>query len=210
MKLMTISEVTKTFAISTRMLRYYDEIGLLPSIRKAEYAYRVYDEPAVRRLRQIITLRKLRIPIKKIMLILDNNESAKIVELFQESIEELDAEIEALQTIRDILRIFILRLNLSADTRIDHNMLDDKELMGVVQLLSLSKKHLGEEHSMDDLNKANETLTILKNVRILYLPPCTVATSHFFGENPEDCIFSQHPGSESWSIRAANLGVSGQ
>ena len=24
------------------------------------------------------------------------------------------------------------------------------------------------------------------------------------------CIFSQHPGSESWSIRAANLGVSGQ
>ncbi|MGE5633397.1 MAG: MerR family transcriptional regulator [Caulobacteraceae bacterium] len=44
MKLMTISEVTKTFNVTTRMLRYYDEIGLLPSTRKQNYAYRVYDE----------------------------------------------------------------------------------------------------------------------------------------------------------------------
>jgi len=38
---------------------------------------------------------------------------------------------------------------------------------------------------MDDLNKANETLSVIKNARIIYLPPCTVASSHYFGENPE-------------------------
>ncbi len=66
MKLMTISEVTKTFNVTTRMLRYYDEIGLLPSTRKQDYAYRVYDESALRRLQQIIALRELRIPLKKL------------------------------------------------------------------------------------------------------------------------------------------------
>lgn len=186
MKLMTISEVTKTFSISTRMLRYYDEIGLLPSIRKDDYAYRVYDEPAIKRLQQIITLRKLRIPLKKIASIFDNTEQAKVVEVFQESLEELDDEVAALQTIRDILRIFVLRLNLAAQTQLHLDILDDDELTRVVQLLSLSKMKLKEEHSMEDLNKASETLSTLKNVRILYLPPCTVAASHYFGENPED------------------------
>lgn len=186
MKLMTIGEVTKTFSISTRTLRYYDEIGLLPSIRRDDYAYRVYDEPAVRRLRQIITLRKLRIPLKKIGLILNHTGQANVVELFQESIDELDDEIVALQTIRDILRIFVLRLNASAHTRVNLNMLDDEELMSAVRQLSLSKNHFKEECSMEDLNKANERLSALKNVRILYLPPCAVAASHYFGENPED------------------------
>ena len=39
---------------------------------------------------------------------------------------------------------------------------------------------------MDDLNKANDTLSTLKNVRIIHLAPFTVAASHYFGENPED------------------------
>ncbi len=186
MKLMTISEVTKNFDVSTRMLRYYDEIGLLPSTRKQDYAYRAYDEFAVRRLQQIITLRKLRISLKKIALIFDDTGSAKIAEIFQESMDELDGEINALQTIREILRILIARLNSAAHTNIKLDMLDDADLMSAIQTLSLSKTNFKEERSMDDLNKANETLSILKNVRIIHLPPCTVAASHYFGENPED------------------------
>ena len=38
---------------------------------------------------------------------------------------------------------------------------------------------------MDELNQASETLSTLKDVRIIYLPPATVAASHYFGENPE-------------------------
>lgn len=185
MKLMTISEVTKTFHVTTRMLRYYDEIGLLPSTRKEDYAYRVYDEAAVRRLQQILTLRKLRIPLKKIALIFDNSEQMKIVEVFQESVNELDGEISALQTIRDILRLFIMRLNSAANAHVKLDMLDDAEIMSVVSMLSLSKINFREEHSMDDLNKANEALSKLTDVRILHLPPCTVAASHFMGKNPE-------------------------
>ena len=185
MNLMTISEVTKTFNISTRMLRYYDEIGLLPSKRKEDYAYRAYDESAVRRLQQIITLRKLRIPLKKIASIFNDTEQAKIVDVLQETMNELDKEMVALQSIRDILRMFIFRVNSTANANIELNMLDDDEIISVIQTISLSKINFKEERSMDDLNRANETLSTLKNVRIIYLPPCTVAASHYFGENSE-------------------------
>ena len=186
MKLMTIGEVTKAFNVSTRMLRYYDEIGLLLSTRKEDYAYRVYDESAVRRLQQIITLRKLRIPLKKIALIFKDTEQMNIVEVFQESISELDDEITALQTIRDILNMFVVRLNSAAHTHIKLDMINDAEIMSVIQTLSLSKINFKEEYSMDDLKKAIDILSTLKNVRIITLPPCPIATSHYFGENPED------------------------
>ncbi len=186
MKRMTISEVTKTFNVTTRMMRYYEEIGLLTSVRTQDYAYRMYDESAVRRLQQIITLRKLRIPLKKIALIFDDTELVKMVDVFQESVNELDGEIVALQTIRDILRMFVLRLNADMQVNAKLDLFNDAEIMSVIQTLSLSKINFKEEHSMDDLNVANETLSTLKNVRIIYLAPCTVAASHFFGENPED------------------------
>jgi len=89
MKLMTISEVTKTFNVTTRMLRYYDEIGLLPSTRKENYAYRVYDESALRRLQQIIALRKLRIPLKKIALIFNDTDQQKLLKSFRKELMSL-------------------------------------------------------------------------------------------------------------------------
>jgi len=186
MELMTIGEVTKAFNVTARMLRYYDEIGLLPSTRRQDYAFRMYDESALRRLQQIIALRKLRIPLKKIALIFSDVEQAKIIEIFQESIDEINTEITALQTIRDILNAFITRLNSIVNTHIHIDMLNDADILSVIQTLSLSKIKLKEEYSMDGLNKANEILSTLKNVRILYLPPCTVAASHYFGENPEE------------------------
>lgn len=186
MELMTISEVAKDYNVTTRMLRYYDEIGLLTSTRKENYSYRVYDESAVRRLQQIITLRKLRIPLKKIALIFEDNDRIKIIDLFQESLDEVNEEVTSLQTIRDILQLFIQQLNATMRTNIGLQMFDDEQIMSIIQTLSLSKIKFKEERSMNDLNKANETLSQLKNVRIIYLPPCTVAASHYFGESPED------------------------
>ena len=68
MDIQTISMVSKRFNISTRTLRYYEQIGLLQSIKKDGYAYRTYDECSLNRLEQIIILRKLRIALKQIQL----------------------------------------------------------------------------------------------------------------------------------------------
>lgn len=66
MELMTISKVSKSFGISTRTLRYYEQIGLIQSDKLDDYMYRVYSPETVTRLNQIIILRKLRIPLKNI------------------------------------------------------------------------------------------------------------------------------------------------
>ena len=42
MDLQTISQVSKEYGIFTRMLRYYEQAGLIKSLRKEDYSYRVY------------------------------------------------------------------------------------------------------------------------------------------------------------------------
>lgn len=186
MNLITISELSKGFHISTRTLRYYEQIGLMKSGKKEGYAYRVYDEVNVKRLQQIIILRKLRIPLKQIGTILSNEEQSHIVDIFEQNMQELNDEITALTTIRTILQKFIAQLSMDNGIDVKFDLLNDSELLKVVESLSLSKIEFKEERSMEDLNKANKVLTKLEDVRIIYLPPATVASSQFEGENPEE------------------------
>ncbi|QNO14183.1 effector binding domain-containing protein [Alkalicella caledoniensis] len=191
MTMMTISEVSRTFNVSTRTLRYYEQIGLLSSLRKEDYAYRMYDENVVRRLQQIIVLRKLRISLKEIAVILENIEYNSILSIFLENIQELDSEIVALSTIRDILKIFVSRLDKDLQENVKLDLLHDDDIIKVVDALSLSRTNFKEECSVEKLSKANETLRKLENVRIVLLPSCTVASYHYIGENPEDTVGAQ-------------------
>ncbi len=186
MEIMTISEVSRNFDVSTRMLRYYEKIGLISSSRKEDYAYRIYDETAIRRLQQIIILRKLRIPLKQIAIILDDYEQIKALQILRDNIVSLDDEINALSTIRNILSTFINRLDLSIKEKIHLYLLEDNELIEIANALSLSKLNLKEEHSMEQLSNANKIIESQMDIRIVYLPPATVASSHYIGENPED------------------------
>lgn len=186
MEYMTITQVTKAFPVTTRMLRYYDQIGLLPSSRTGDYAYRMYDQAAIKRLRQILTLRKLRIPLREIGEIFHNPDHERLLTLFEETIGQLSGEIKALHTIRSILELFVEKLNQSANTYVDFSLLTNADVLQVIETLTPPKTFLKEEQTMEDLNKAAKTLGVLKNVRILHLPSCTVASSHYTGENPED------------------------
>lgn len=188
MQLMTISEVSKAYPVTPRMLRHYEKMGLLESMRIEDYAYRVYDENAVMRLQQIILLRKLRIPLKQIALVLDASEQEQIAAVLQENIAGINQELSALDTVRNVLELFMERLRRNADLHIRANLLQDAEVMRIMDALSLSKNNLKEERSMEELNRADETLGKLRKVRIVMLPPCTVASYHFIGENPEETV----------------------
>lgn len=187
MELQTINQVTKTYGISTRMLYYYEKIGLIESLRKEDYAYRVYDENALRRLQQIIILRKLRIPMKQISTILSNPEACEAIEIFKENITQLDDEIHALTTIRQILLRLVDELQQRVNFRLKIDMLLDSSVLSIVNLLSLSKNHIKETVKMEELNKINEELNKIsdKDVRIIYLPPSAVASALTFGEKAE-------------------------
>ena len=74
-ELIKSGDLSKQYGVSTRTLRYYEEIGLIQSQRTDEYAYRMYDEQNKNRLEQILILRKLNIGIKDIQYIFSADSS---------------------------------------------------------------------------------------------------------------------------------------
>ena len=185
----TISQVSKKFGVSTRMLRYYEKEGLISSKRREDYAYRIYDEKAVRRLRQILLLRKLRIPLKQIAVILNSADVSETVAILIEKIKELEDEISSLTIIRNILTELVNK----GGTEIN-KLLEDK-LMDSLQIISPSTNFLKENtvmselqtNDLEQLEKANETVErISSDIRIIHLPSYTVASNHCIGREPEE------------------------
>ena len=194
-QLQTVSTVSKNLGISSRMLRYYEQIGLIESQRIPDYAYRVHDENATRRLRQIIILRKLRVPVKQIREIFGNSDAVSVMDIFERNISELDEQITALATVRSILSHLVQELHEKANMCLQLDYLGDSSVFTIVDSVSFPKNTIQEEKSMDDLNKANESLSKLtdNDVRIVYLPPMTVAASYASGD------FEWGPGPEATS-----------
>lgn len=186
MESMTVTEVSKAFQISTRMLRYYEKIGLINSISKEDYAYRTYDEVAIRRLQYIIIFRKLHLSLKQIGVILDDDKQQETFRILQEKIVKLNEEIDACIMIRDILNVLTDSLSESMRREVYTELIDNQELIEITNALLLPKSNLKEEYKMDVLNNTNEQLGSKMDIRILYLPPATVAACHYMGDNPEE------------------------
>jgi len=185
MELQTVSKVSKIYGISTRMLSYYEQSGLITSLKKEGYSYRVYDEPALKRLQQIIILRKLQIPIKQIKTILNNPEAATVVDIFKKNIKELDSEITALSTIKKILDRFVSDIEEIANINLNLDFLNSDMAVGLSASLALAQKNVKEKITVNDLNQAANVLTKLENARVVYLPPMTVASYRHIGEDPK-------------------------
>ena len=74
-----IREVSVRYNVSARTLRYYEDMGLIESTRSDDYAYRLYDEAAIKRLEQILILRRLNISIKDIKRIFNTEDRKSVV-----------------------------------------------------------------------------------------------------------------------------------
>lgn len=185
MEKMTISQVSRSLGISTRMLRYYEKAGLISSSRKEGYSYRIYDDNAVTRIKQILLLRKLRIPVRQIETILNNTNAVGAIEIFQQNIGELDEEITALSTIRDILNHLVEELSKATELPLKNIIAQDNAILTTIESLDLISINFKEEQTVDKLKKADQRLSKINDVRIIYLPPSAIAASHYIGDDPE-------------------------
>ena len=181
MELQTIGQVSKNMGILIQTLRYYEEIGLIQSTRNGDNAYRFYDEAVIKKIYSIIFLRKLRISMKQIKEILDNQNAAATVEILERNISELEEGITSLSVIKSILTRFAEELRAKTDMLLQLDLLSDT--LSIADSLSLSKNYINsvkENFTMENLNKAHETLSKLKDsdVRVIYVPPMTVAAAH--------------------------------
>src|SRR5690554_3792309 len=62
----SINEVAKMSGVSTRTLRYYDEIGLLPPLKVRSNGYRIYGKNELNTLQQILFYREFELPLEEI------------------------------------------------------------------------------------------------------------------------------------------------
>lgn len=109
-QLIKIRDVSSKYDISARTLRYYEDVGLITSIRNEDYAYRVYDESALKRLEQILILRKLNISIKDITRILTTSGSEVILDVLGKKVEDIDEEVALLHELKSIVLEFIRQI----------------------------------------------------------------------------------------------------
>lgn len=107
LSLIKITDLSAQLGISSRTLRYYEETGLITSIRPQLEKYRYYDEQNVQRLRQIIILRKMQIPIKDIVRIYDSREMLDITQVFVDRLSEIDRQVTALSELKSIINDFL-------------------------------------------------------------------------------------------------------
>lgn len=201
MTLEPISKVSKTYGVSTRTLRYYEQLGLIQSSKLQDYAYRAYDEEALARLRQILVLRKLRIPLKQIGLILETKDGRLAIQVFEQSVASISSERQALETIEGILRSFVTELEKMLPAPLSPAVFEQQHVLELVQALSIKTLSSKEEASMEDLKLASKTLEKLTNPRIIYLPPMTVAACQETGDNKEDVV----TGAITAFIKTSNL-----
>lgn len=85
----TVKEVQELTGVSIRILRYYDEIGLLKPAEVTEAGYRLYDENSLKNLRRIMLFRELEVPLMEIKEIMKKSEkdNRKFLETQKEMLE---------------------------------------------------------------------------------------------------------------------------
>lgn len=181
---MTIGEVSSMFQISARMLRYYEKIGLIESMRKEGYAYRVYNADAVRRVQQIIILRKLQIPLKQIRCMMEGNKE-EAIRILEARIRDMNENVKTVHAMKKALEKL---LELLYEDASDENYMDfvqEDTIVELTEFLPLEKHHLKGERKM---SIAKEMVEKGNCVRIVLLPPCTVASYQFAGDDPEETV----------------------
>lgn len=106
-ELIKIREVATRYNISARTLRFYEDMGLITSTRSDDYAYRLYDENALKRLEQVLILLKLNVSIKDIQRIFNSSGSEVVLEVLGKKVDDIDEEISLLHELKEIVLDFI-------------------------------------------------------------------------------------------------------
>lgn len=109
---MNIGEASKASGVSAKMIRYYEDIALIPPAARSESGYRSYARKDVHRLRFIRRARDLGFSVAEISELLGlwndrSRQSADVKRLAQAHIVELEDRIRHLREMADTLQELI-------------------------------------------------------------------------------------------------------
>ncbi|MCV2396058.1 MerR family transcriptional regulator [Actinotalea sp. M2MS4P-6] len=109
----SIQQVARIAGTTSRTLRHYDAIGLLPPTRIGHQGYRFYDRDALVRLQQILLLRELGLGLETIREVLDAADDP--VPALRRHLSWLDAEAARLERLRTTVERTITTLEEGGD-----------------------------------------------------------------------------------------------
>lgn len=106
---MNIGQAAKQSGISAKMIRYYEDIGLLPASKRTDAGYRMYSEDDIKTLKFIQHSRELGFSteqMKELMGLWKNEgrQSAEVKQLTQKHIDALNKKIADLQAMVSALQ----------------------------------------------------------------------------------------------------------
>lgn len=152
----TVQKLGKLAGVSTRTLRYYDEIGILKPARINSSGYRIYGESEVNRLQQILFYRELGVSLESIRDIVTapNFDGAKALREHREKLlakrEQLDTLIANVDKTIAVTEGRVTMSNKEKFEGFKQKLIDDNE-----------KKYGAEiraKYGDDQINKSNQKL----------------------------------------------------
>jgi len=149
----TINKLAKLASISTRTLRYYDELGLLSPSRSSSNGYRIYGQKEIDKLQHILFYRELGLPLEEIKHIISSEDF--------DVTDALHAHLSALLAKRNQLDVLITNVQKTLlSTKGEIKMTDKEKFKGFTQqLINDNEAKYGEEirkkYSDDIVDAAN-------------------------------------------------------
>ena len=105
-----IKELSARTGVSSKAIRYYESLGLLPPPKRAINGYRIYDSTDVDRLQFVRRARALEFTLDEVAEILafrdrDEPPCSYVMNLMDERIDEIEERIRDLEKLRDELKV---------------------------------------------------------------------------------------------------------
>lgn len=114
---MRIGELAKRARVAPRVIRYYEQQGLL-DVDRADNGYREYTDADAERLERVAALVRAGIPTRLVKVLVDAEDAAarkeetcplEVAELLSEELDGLDERISCLTRSRDTIRTHLAR-----------------------------------------------------------------------------------------------------
>lgn len=149
----TINKLAKLAGVSTRTLRYYDQIGLLSPVRMSSNGYRIYGQKEVDLLQQILFYRELNVQLDEIKKIISSKDF--------DGMEALQKHLTVLLSKRKQLDLLIANVENTIKAAKGETIMSDKEKFdGFIQKLVDDNeqqygKEIREKYGDDVIDRSN-------------------------------------------------------
>jgi DNA-binding transcriptional MerR regulator len=152
----TVQKLAKIAGVSTRALRYYDEIGILKPARTNSSGYRIYSQKEVDRLQQILFYRELGVNLESIKDIVTSEsfDRAKALKehrhMLLEKKEQLDLLIANVDKTIESMEGRIIMSDKEKFEGFKQTLIDDNE--------KKYGKEIREKYGEEEVNKSNKKI----------------------------------------------------